>query len=72
MSGTRAPLAQTLYEKLLALPDNIVGEVIDGVLYTQPWRTRGLVDPTGARNLLCPQHRGHCPSMHAVASPMAG
>ncbi|HWP00183.1 MAG TPA: Uma2 family endonuclease [Methylococcus sp.] len=36
MSGAQATLAQTPYEKLLALPDNIVGEVIDGVLYTQP------------------------------------
>jgi Uma2 family endonuclease len=26
----------TLYERLLALPENLTGEIIDGVLYTQP------------------------------------
>jgi hypothetical protein len=26
----------SLYERLLVLPENIIGEIIDGKLYTQP------------------------------------
>ena len=34
-----AALAQdfTLYDQLLALPENIVGEIVNGQLYTQSW-----------------------------------
>lgn len=35
MSATR-PIAKSLYDELVALPENLVGEVIAGELYTQP------------------------------------
>ncbi|MCI0418405.1 MAG: hypothetical protein L0312_04150, partial [Acidobacteria bacterium] len=30
------PQEVSLYERLLALPENLVGEIINGQLYTQP------------------------------------
>ncbi len=35
MSATR-PLAKSLYDRLIALPETLVGEIIDGELHTQP------------------------------------
>lgn len=37
---------ESLYNQLLALPDNVVGEIINGQLYTQP-------RPTGPHALVC-------------------
>jgi Uma2 family endonuclease len=36
MNAIRQPEPVSLYGQLLALPENVTGEIIDGVLYTQP------------------------------------
>jgi Uma2 family endonuclease len=36
MNAVRQPEPGALYEQLLALPENVTGEIINGVLYTQP------------------------------------
>ncbi len=36
MNPANAALKPSLYQQLLALPENLVGEIIDGQLYTQP------------------------------------
>jgi hypothetical protein len=33
----REPHTPIPYDRLLALPENLAGEIIDGVLHTQPW-----------------------------------
>jgi len=54
------PLESTLYEQLLALPENLTGEIIDGKLYTQP-RPKGRHNVAGSSmgaSLLPPFQRG--------------
>jgi len=60
MSQTHAVIRSTPYEQLLALPENLVGEIIGGQLHTQPRHAgpHGVAETSLGATLLPPFQRG--------------